>query len=232
MTLVLLDIDGTLLHGAPAAHTEALVRAMRDVHGVDASAADVAAIGPGGRTDQEIARLVLRRHGLGDDAITMAMPEWMRRAEGIYPGLDRDHPDPVVAPGAAAALGRIVRAGGILALLTGNLERIARAKMGRAGLGGWFPHGSGAFGSDDERRDALVPIALARARAAGNGATEVVVVGDTPRDIACARAGGARCVAVATGPHPADALADADAVAADLAEGAALVEGLLRAGPS
>ena len=58
------------------------------------------------------------------------------------------------------------------------------------------------------------------------------MVGDTPRDIACARAGGARCVAVATGPHPAGALADADAVADDLAEGAALVEGLLRAGPS
>jgi phosphoglycolate phosphatase-like HAD superfamily hydrolase len=228
--LVLLDIDGTLLHGSPRAHTAALVAAMRDVHDVPAQAADVAAIRPGGRTDQEIARLVLRRHGVAEDAIAAAMPEWMARAAARYPEEEDRHPGPVVAPDAPAALGRMRRAGGALALLTGNLEPIARAKMARAGLGEWFAEGEGAFGSDEERRDALVPIALTRAAAGGEPPAGVVVVGDTPRDIACARAGGARCVAVATGPHAARELAAADAVAGDLTAAAAAVEAMLTAG--
>jgi phosphoglycolate phosphatase-like HAD superfamily hydrolase len=225
--LVLLDIDGTLLHGTPRAHVESLVRAMADVHGVAASAADVAAVLPAGRTDQEIARLVLQGHGVGDPAITRAMPAWMDRAAALYPGIDDGHPDPVVAPRAAAALGRMEAAGATLGLLTGNLEPIARAKIARAGLGGWFPAGGGAFGSDHERRAALVPIARARAAANGGGPERVAVVGDTPRDITCARAGGALCVAVATGAHAAAELTAADAVAEDLAEAAAALEGWL-----
>ncbi len=221
--LVLIDIDGTLLHGTPRAHTEALVRAMGDVHGVAATPSDVASVGPAGRTDPEIARLVLRRHGLSDAAIDAAMRRWMARAAELYPAVDAYHPPPVVAPGADAAIGRIAGAGGAPALLTGNLEPIAWAKMARAGLGGWFPEGGGGFGSDDESRDALVPIA--RARAGADGA--VTVVGDTPRDIACARAGGARCVAVATGSHGSAELAAADAVVGDLAAAAAVLEGWL-----
>jgi len=227
--LVLLDIDGTLLHGAPRAHTEALTLAMQDVHGVLASPADVAAVRPAGRTDQEIARLVLRSHELDDAAITGAMAAWMRRAAELYPALDAVHPEPRVAAAAAESLGRVGRAGASLALLTGNLEPIARAKMDRAGLGGWFPAGGGAFGSDHESRDALVPIALARAGGGGDGdGRGVVVVGDTPRDIACARAGGARCVAVATGSYAAGELARADAVAHDLAAAADVLEEWLR----
>ena len=225
--LVLLDIDGTLLHGSPRAHTAALVAAMRDVHGVAAGAGDVRAVRPGGRTDQEIARLVLRGHGVPDAEITDAMPEWMARAGRLYPGIDAVHPDPAVAPGAAQAIARIAAAGGAPALLTGNLESIARAKMARAGLGGWFAAGEGAFGSDHERRDALVPVA--RSRAGADRRAGAVVVGDTPRDIACARAGGARCVAVATGPHRAGELTAADAVAADLGEAARVIEGWLAA---
>ncbi len=64
--LILFDIDGTLLLGTPIAHTEALARAAADVFAVEATAADVVAISPGGRTDQEIARLILRRHGVDD----------------------------------------------------------------------------------------------------------------------------------------------------------------------
>ncbi len=141
---------------------------------------------------------MLRGHGIGDAAISDAMPALIGRAAALYPEIDAAGPAPVVAPGAAAALGRMRAAGAELGLLTGNLEPIARAKMARAGLGDWFPEGGGAFGSDHERRGALVPIARARAAADGG---RVAVVGDTPGDIACARAGGARCVAVATGPH-------------------------------
>ena len=218
---MLIDIDGTLLLGAPRAHTAALAAAAQDVYGVPVAAEDIRAIGPAGRTDREIARLVLGRRGLEDDAIRAELDRWVARASDIYPALEPGFPPPRRAPGALEALARLRASGASLALLTGNLEPIAHAKMAAAGLGGWFARGGGAFGSDHDRRDALVAIALARE----GGATDVVVVGDTPRDIACARAGGARCVAVTTGPHDAAALAAADAVVDGLREAADVICG-------
>jgi phosphoglycolate phosphatase len=213
--LALFDIDGTLLLGPPRAHQEALVRALADVYGVAATPDDLRAVRPNGRTDQEIALLVLAAAGVAAGPARAGLRRWMERAVELYPAADADQPAPRAAPGAAEALARVAAAGVTLGLLTGNIEAIAHAKMARAGLGGWFPRGRGAFGSDHERRDALVPIAEARAAEPG----AVVVVGDTPRDIACARAGGARCVAVVT-THAADELAAADVVVADLAEAA------------
>ena len=89
--------------------------------------------------------------------------------------------------------------------------------------------GQGAFGSDAEDRTELP--AIARAAPAGAGArtraSETVVIGDTPRDIACARADGVRCLAVATGPFPAGALDAADAVAPDARALRAHLDGLV-----
>ncbi|HMN99915.1 MAG TPA: HAD family hydrolase [Miltoncostaeaceae bacterium] len=219
--LALLDIDGTLLMGRPHAHTEALATAAAEVFAVPATEDDIAAIGPAGRTDREIGRLVLRRHDVPDDRITAGLPEWMTRACELYPSLEPLHPPPVVAPGAAAGLEALRGDGVTLALLTGNLEPIAHAKMAAASLGEWFPRGRGAFGSDHDRRDALVPVAVAR----DGGDRDVVVIGDTPRDIACAVAGGARCVAVTTGVHGPDDLAAADAVVDGLPAAAAVIRG-------
>ncbi len=113
-----------------------------------------------------------------------------------------------------------------LSLVTGNFQAIARRKLGCAGIGRWFPAGQGGFGSDSEDRARLPEIArrragVAAAEAAGGSAgtgepwprERTIVIGDTPRDIACARADGVRCIAVATGPYAADELRDADAVA-------------------
>jgi phosphoglycolate phosphatase-like HAD superfamily hydrolase len=219
--LALLDIDGTLLLGRPYAHTAALAAAAAELFGVPATEDDVVAIGPAGRTDREIARLVLGRHGVPDERVTAGLPAWMARACELYPTLEPLHPPPVVAPGAAEALEALRADGVALALLTGNLEPIAHAKMAAAGLGEWFPRGRGAFGSDHDRREALVPIAVAR----DGGEPDVVVVGDTPRDVACAHAGGARCVAVTTGAHGPDDLRGADAVVADLPAAAAVIRG-------
>ena len=107
-------------------------------------------------------------------------------------------------------LARLTDAGHDLALVTGNLEPIARLKLERAGIGRYFERGQGGFGSDAEDRGELP--AVARARAGGWPRERTVVIGDTPRDIACARADGVRVIAVATGPFSAEALADADAV--------------------
>ncbi len=105
-----------------------------------------------------------------------------------------------------------------LSLVTGNLEPVARLKLKRAGLGRWFAAGQGAFGSDSEDRSELPAIARRRAGRLDGGRPypreRTVVIGDTPRDIACARADGVRCIAVATGSYGAEALAEADAVVA------------------
>ena len=222
--LILLDIDGTLLHGSPRAHTEALVGAMSEIHGASVGIEDVAAVRPGGRTDQEIVRLVLGAAGVSRREIDRGMAAVVASAALRYPAAQAGSP-PRAAPDAARALERLAQAGVTLALLTGNLEPIARAKMAHVGLAGFFPVGEGAFGSDDERRDALVPVAIARARATSRCAEPAVVVGDTPRDVTCARAGGARCVAVTTGSHPAADLRDADAVVSDLSAAADVILG-------
>lgn len=123
-----------------------------------------------------------------------------------------------VLPGVRELLGWLSGRGDVrLGLVTGNFEPVARLKLARAGIGGHFPSGQGAFGSDAEDRAALP--AIARRRAGRGGAPHprdrTIVIGDTPRDIACARADGLRCMAVATGPYEVAQLAGADIVAAD-----------------
>jgi len=134
-----------------------------------------------------------------------------------------------VTPGMPEVLEALARTDRRLSLVTGNLEPIARLKLRAAGLGSFFARGQGGFGSDHEDRTELPAVARARA---GHGARapwpreRTVVIGDTPRDIACARADGVRCVAVTTGPFGAADLRDADAVAADPAQLAATLDEL------
>lgn len=85
-------------------------------------------------------------------------------------------------------------------LLTGNIRRGAVIKLERFGIHGHFL--DGGFGDDGEDRNHLGPVAVRRmAEAAQRHFTpeQVIVIGDTPRDVACAHAMGARCLAVATG---------------------------------
>lgn len=208
---MLFDIDGTLLHGRPEGHTVAMVRAMREVWGVDATPDDVWGVDPAGRTDREIARLVLRGHGVSNADIDRLTPEWIDLAAHIHRDLANGHPVPVAAPDADEVTGRLIDEGAEIALVTGNLQPIGRAKVAAAGLGHRFGDGGG-FGCDAEERADLVRIARSRA-AAAHADDEVVVVGDTPRDIRAARLAGVRVIAVTTGAHGADDLGEADAVA-------------------
>ena len=118
-----------------------------------------------------------------------------------------------------------------LSLVTGNFEGVARLKLKRAGIGRHFPAGQGAFGSDSEDRAVLPHIARKRAGHAGieHPRDRTVVIGDTPRDIACARADQLRCLAVATGPFDASELTGADGVAANDGELRQLLENMLSA---
>jgi phosphoglycolate phosphatase len=217
--LILFDIDGTLLLRAHVEHREALADAVREVWGVSDPGPD--AVRAAGRTDGEIAREICLLGGVAAERIDAERDAFAAACAAAY--ARRCPPDlhDRLAPHAAPVVAALVAHDGVrLSLVTGNLEAVARLKLERAGLDAFFPAGQGAFGSDAEDRAELP--AIARRRAAANGRpyprAQTVVVGDTPNDIACARADGLRCVAVATGPYRAGALGAADAVVASLAE--------------
>jgi phosphoglycolate phosphatase-like HAD superfamily hydrolase len=217
--LLLFDIDGTLLSGATQAHRDAVLAALHSVYGVPDP--NHAHLDPAGRTDLEIARAILLRLDFDAERIDSGLPEFRAACAEQYARLCPADLSRHVIPGVSEMLaGLAARPQVTLSLVTGNLEPIARLKLMRAGLGHYFAPGQGAFGSDAEDRT-LLP-AIARRRASQDGVPHprhsTLVIGDTPRDIACARADGLRCFAVATGPVPPDQLTRADAVATDVGE--------------
>ncbi len=120
----------------------------------------------------------------------------------------------------------------VASVLTGNLEANARVKLAALGLAGALDLAVGAYGSDHHDRRELVPVALRklhRLRGVRLRSADVWVVGDSPRDLACARATDARCLLVATNKHPLDELAalEPDAAVADLGDVEAVVELLI-----
>jgi phosphoglycolate phosphatase len=216
--LLLFDIDGTLLLGAADAHRDAIHAALRTVHGVtnpERRGLEVA-----GRTDADIARNLLVAAGVSATRIDERADDVRIAACEAYARLVPDDLTGHVAPGIEDVLARLAeRDDTRLALVTGNFEPIARLKLRAAGIGRYFERGQGGFGSDHEDR-AMLP-QIARRRAGGDAEwprAQTAVIGDTPRDIACARADGVRVVAVATGPYGPDDLRQADAVAADAGE--------------
>jgi phosphoglycolate phosphatase-like HAD superfamily hydrolase len=136
-------------------------------------------------------------------------------------------------PGAHEALERMAREPGVLqSLLTGNIEPNAEVKLGAFGLERRLDFAIGAYGSDHHRRGELVAVALRKARDVRGlqlSPTDVVLIGDTPLDVAAALEGGARAVAVASGPYGEDELreAGAHAVLPDLTDVEAVVAAAL-----
>lgn len=196
MKLLLFDIDGTLLM-TNGVGRRALEAALGEACGRLVSTEGVSF---SGRTDPAIVAEALRRNGFGEQEARALLPAvFAAYTEYLHAELRAE--DVEVLPGVAVLLRRLAAEAGVaLGLLTGNLEATAHLKLDRAGLGGVF--GFGAFGSDHADRNALGPVALARAAAATGrrfAASDVVVIGDTEHDIACSRAFGARAVAVCTG---------------------------------
>jgi phosphoglycolate phosphatase-like HAD superfamily hydrolase len=224
--LLLFDIDGTLLGGATGAHLRALHEALAEVHGIQPTDRALRAISPAGRTDPEIARATLLDAGVSAERIDDRADAVREHCCRAYARLCPDDLSEFVLPGVSELLGWLSgRSDVTLALLTGNYEPIARLKLARAGLGSYFAAGQGAFGSDADDRVSLPAIARRRAGSLGrpHPRAATVVIGDTPRDIACAAADDLRCFAVASGPFACEDLDGADAVFADATE---LREGL------
>jgi len=196
-------------------HAQAIVEAAQELHGLDGLAGH--RVEAAGRTDLAIARDMLLRAGVPGAAIDAGAAELAERAVARYAELCPTDLSPRLAPGVVELLDALAGEPDryALSLVTGNLEPVARLKLDRAGIGHHFPSGQGGFGSDHVSRAKLPPLARARYADPPWPRERTVVIGDTPRDIACARADGVRVAAVATGPFAVDALADADAVADD-----------------
>jgi phosphoglycolate phosphatase-like HAD superfamily hydrolase len=174
-----------------------------------------------GRTHGEIARAILLDAGVPAAQIDARADRVRDRCCEAWAHLAPDDLSGFLLPGVRDLLEWLAGLQYVkLAVLTGNYERIARLKLERSGIGAAFASDQGAFGSDAEDRGALPAIARRRAGTARapHARRDTVVIGDTPRDIACARTDGVRCVAVASGPYSADELASADAVVADAVE--------------
>ncbi|HWE10184.1 MAG TPA: haloacid dehalogenase-like hydrolase [Solirubrobacteraceae bacterium] len=227
--LLLFDIDGTLVWRAAAEHAEALRVALHEVHGIKVRRTR-AQITVAGRTDGEIARLLLIDAGVSADAIDERAEEVREACCQAYVRLCPPDLSDKLVPGITDLLGWLHGRDDVrLSLTTGNFEGIARLKLKRAGIGRHFAAGQGAFGSDSEERAALPHIARKRAGHDGiaHPRERTIVIGDTPRDIACARADGVRCFAVATGAAEAAALSEADGVARDPGQLQQLLEAAL-----
>lgn len=230
MRLFLFDVDGTLL-SARGAGRRAMGRALEAVYGVTGP---IDSYDFRGKTDPQIVFDLLEAAGVSAARVRDRLtPFYDRYAEDLRAEIRRSG-GLAVLPGVSELVGRLSDSPhAVLGLLTGNIEVGARIKLESTGLLPRFR--VGAYGSDDVDRAKLPAVAARRAETLlgeAIGPDRVVVIGDTPLDIACARAYGARAVSVATGWHRFEELAAhrPDVLFADFADVsrvlAALLDGL------
>lgn len=197
--LVLFDVDGTLIDSAGAGR-EAIEGALHEIYGTAGPIDDTPF---DGLTDPWIVRTLLEAAGLERDRIARGLDAlWESYLHRLAGSLRARTGRLRVLDGVVPILDALAREGAALGLLTGNIEAGAARKLDACGLDGRFRFG--AYGSDAEDRDALPAIARERAAVAAGrrfAPDRVWVVGDTPRDIGCARAGGVRALAVASGRY-------------------------------
>ncbi len=224
-TLILFDIDGTLTRGGPA--KVAFHTAMLETFG---TAGAIESHDFSGKTDPQIVRELLTDAGLEDAAVDAGLAGLWDRYIGELEARIRDNPMRLL-PGVADLIEALDAEPDVaLGLVTGNIIRGARVKLGSVGLAGFFA--IGGYGSDHEIRERLPAIALERAFETWGvrfPAASTVIVGDTHRDVECGKHEGTKTVAVATGRIPRERLetTGADAVFDDFSDVASVIEALL-----
>lgn len=207
MKLILFDIDGTLVDSGGAG-SRALDLAFAELFSINDAFAQISMAG---KTDVQIVREGLVLHGIpsGNGIVPGIIAAYLRHLDSQI-----RNPGKQLKPGIREALDAIAVRDNryALGLLTGNVEQGARIKLGAFDLNSYFSFG--AFGSDNEDRNRLLPIAVERFETlSGRKAAyeDCVVIGDTPRDTWCAKPYGALSIGVATGPYGMEALKDAGA---------------------
>jgi phosphoglycolate phosphatase-like HAD superfamily hydrolase len=183
-----------------------------------------------GKTDRQIVREAMRSAGFSDAAIDARMEELVALYVASLPArLDDPGRGVGMYPGVGALINAVHRRSDFaLGLLTGNVETGARLKLASVGLD-FDQFRVNAFGSDSEVRGELPAIAhrrMVEVFGVELRGRDVVVIGDTPADISCGRALGARAIAVATGWYSVDDLRAHQpyAVFADLSDTDAVLE--------
>jgi phosphoglycolate phosphatase len=189
----LFDIDGTLLRDPGRVHYNAFSKACLEVLGHPLSLEPVTVAGS---TDPRILRDAFAAAGIADETWR---PHQIRLLEAICSTVERDAAGMqlTIMPGVVDALRHLAAAGKWLGVATGNLESIAWLKLERTGLREHFTFGG--FSDAHEQRHEMIAAAAAKARALAGEHASIVIVGDTPSDIAAARANGLPVIAVATG---------------------------------
>jgi phosphoglycolate phosphatase len=200
--LLLFDIDGTLIHSGGAG-VHALILAFKERFGIDDDFHDIEIAG---MTDSGIVLSILNKHKIPatNENVSAFLDSYVH-----FLSLELPRRKGKLLPGVLELLERLKsRPHVVLALLTGNVSRGARLKLEHYGV--WHFFEFGAFADDHRDRNELGRFARARAQEKHGrefGASEIDVIGDTPRDIACGKALGARTIAVATGRSSRDELA-------------------------
>lgn len=217
-TVVLWDIDGTLLR-TPGVGVRAFAQALETVTGMPMARV---AYDFGGKTDPLIARDLLVAVGIDDEAL---VPQLLAEVERNYDQYADDLRRTIVTlAGAAELLERCAAASAVQSVVTGNIRFVARRKLEAGNLHHHLDLDRGGYGSDHHDRTELVRLALARLAERDDvdriDPERVWIVGDTPRDAACAAGAGVRCLLTATGTYSREALADlgADHVLDDLSD--------------
>jgi phosphoglycolate phosphatase-like HAD superfamily hydrolase len=196
----LFDIDGTLLRDPDRIHMDSFVPSVRQVTGFKVSLEGVSVHGS---TDTAILREACRQAGISSAVLepqVAAIIDAMCRSVAEQRSQFRI----VLMPGVKEVLAHLARRGALLGVATGNIETIGWIKIEEAGLREWFRFGG--FSDHFPNRAELVANAARKAREMAGAGARVCVVGDTPRDIAAARANSLPVIAVATGNFSFDAL--------------------------
>lgn len=231
MTLVLFDIDGTLLKTAGAG-LKAMADALHELH--PGSSVNFDGISFNGRLDHIIWRDVCVAHGLDTSA-----EAHHRFRERYHHHLDqrlRTHNTSIALAGARELVERLTKRPEMtLGLLTGNYEHSGRLKVASAGFD-LTPFVANAWADDGAARSDLPPVAVRRCAARTGRSVpfeRVIIIGDTEQDVACAHAHGCPCLGTATGLVSRAELeaSGAEWVVDDLRDAAAIEEWILRSHP-
>jgi phosphoglycolate phosphatase len=205
MRIVLFDIDGTLLRSGGIGRA-AMERALHGVFGAPGSSE----YHYDGKTDRQIVRDLMRLEGFTDEQIDSQMDELLAAyVAALEEELASGQRTVLLLDGVAELLDELDKQRRVvLGLLTGNIHQGARAKLTAAGLDPARFRVT-AFGSDHELRPELPAVAQRRASrllGADIKGNKVIIIGDTPSDIQCGEAIGARAIGVATGRYTVEQL--------------------------